>query len=821
LSKRKKQPKSRFTRGVRSRRPTTDLQAALSRADSLIARDRAQEAIDLLEPLLASYPRSADLHYYVGYARAESGDIWGALWGYQRALKLSRDPSYWLPLASLYLELELNAHAVHAFRQVLKDQVDIPTLHAVRETTAVLEQGILATANGLGLPVAQTEKGLRLLEEGQRALYTNDYSTCISINRKAIKLLGDWPPPRNNLSLALFFDGQPERAIATARQVLSRFPDNVQALSNAIRFLAWTGKEAEARKLWAQLKEIAPPRDGDRLKMAEAAAIVEDDDSVYELLKPLDQTRVAQGEIRGTSWKVQFFLAAAEANTGRPAARRRLQKLRKGVPWVDHLLAALDAGRPGPGWADRFPYFHSSELLPRNELDNFVELLGREDEIAPRRFRSQMSRFVARFPQIVLMAEKMIWEDGVPEGGVPILAAVATPTAYAALRRFGLSQAGDEETRLQALSRLMQAGEITRDDTLRVWSHGQWREVQLREYEVTDERDAEYSAQVADLLNQGLEAFQKDNPREAERLFQRALTLDPRAKEAYNNLGTIYAHRGEHERAQQMFQQALQLDPLYIFPRCNLASYCLDEDDVEGAEALLAPLTDMTRLHPEEMAFYSYTQARILLNREEYDGAQRVLEMALEIYPGYKLAEDLLTRVQVSTYFFSGFGSFFERQRERDRSKRIRLQTKLSTAKPTLAEALALYTKGGLTGMARVVLTWGGWSALRKAELLQRILETLSDEDEYYLQRIVTDLSDEEREALHSVLKRGGSMPWQEFDAAYGNDLDESPYWEYHEPETVMGRLRLCGLIVEAQVDGDLMITIPVELRPVLTKVLE
>ena len=47
------------------------------------------------------------------------------------------------------------------------------------------------------------------------------------------------------------------------------------------------------------------------------------------------------------------------------------------------------------------------------------------------------------------------------------------------------------------------------------------------------------------------------------------MTLEPRAKEAYNNLATIYAQRGEVEQAKAMLRAALEIDPLYVFPRCN------------------------------------------------------------------------------------------------------------------------------------------------------------------------------------------------------------------------------------------------------------
>ena len=63
-------------------------------------------------------------------------------------------------------------------------------------------------------------------------------------------------------------------------------------------------------------------------------------------------------------------------------------------------------------------------------------------------------------------------------------------------------------------------------------------------------------------------------------------------------------------------------------------------------------------------------------------------------------------------------------------------------------------------------------------------------------------------------------MSWAEFDARYGNDLDESPYWNYHEPETAMGRLRLRGLLVEATVSGELLVAVPVELRESLIAIL-
>ncbi len=518
----------------------------------------------------------------------------------------------------------------------------------------------------------------------------------------------------------------------------------------------------------------------------------------------------------GLGQRATYFLAIAEANLAKRGAQRRLRALLPSMPWLEDLYTAMMEGRPGPGWADRFPYYRSTELFPRRRMEEFIELLGREDQIPPERFGKLVARFARRFPQIILLAEKLIWEDMQPEAGMAILAAVGTPAAHAALRRFGLSQAGDDDLRMQALSMLSEAGEISSDEKLRIWLRGEWTEKRLRQYELTDERA--YATPAVDLLDRGLVAFEKGDLDRAERMFQRMLVLEPRAKEALNNLATIHAHRGEHERAKEMYQAALEIDPLYVHPRCNLSTYLLDQGDVDGAVEMLKPLDAVTRVHPQDMAFYSYTQARIAIEQEEFGAAKDLLETALEVWPDYKPAGDLLARLDLVVHAKTAFSSFWDRQCERDWAKRIALQKKLGTPDPSLSQALPLYTKEALVGTGRVVLPEGGWSALRKAELVQLLVDWLAEPAN--LERIIADLGQEERDALQRVCAQAGHMAWRDFDARYGNDLDESRYWQWFGPETTMGRLRLRGLLVETTVAGELLVAVPVELRPILKKVL-
>ena len=126
-------------------------------------------------------------------------------------------------------------------------------------------------------------------------------------------------------------------------------------------------------------------------------------------------------------------------------------------------------------------------------------------------------------------------------------------------------------------------------------------------------------------MNDGLAAMQRKQFDKAERLLLAAIHEEPRAKEAYNNLGKIYAERGDTARARSMFEAAIAVDPTYVFPRVNIALFRLADDDIDGAEDILRPLADKQRFLPNELAFYQFGMARVAVARERYDDARRLL----------------------------------------------------------------------------------------------------------------------------------------------------------------------------------------------------
>ena len=772
-----------------------------------------------MEPLLIKHPQSSDLHYYSGYVYAHLGDIWRALPGYEWALDLSNDPAFWMPLASLYLDIEMKASALHAFRQALKHGVGIMPDDNIPLIIDVLENEVSLVAQNLNLPVAKVEQGLRLFEQAEQALHTDDYTAAVTRNKRAIKILGDWSPPHNNLSLALFYAGHPQDAIETTRRVLAIEDDNVQALSNIIRYLAWTGQRDAAHTYWQQLKDISPSAESLQLKKAEAAAVLDDDETVYNLLRHLETSDALPNQTFGEYLQVQLFIAVAEANTQRTAhAKRRLKKLKKEIPWAGEILAALQRGKTSIGYKSRFPYFHSTEIVTPITMENFLELIGQEEKLAEETFNRKMDAFIARFPQFVTVAEKLLWEENQPDVGIALLAYIATPAAYDALRRFATGQAGSDDLRMNAVMILSNAGQFSPTNPLRFWRNGTWEEIASRSYELTSEKDDTFTPQIQGLMERAYEANIAGDDQEAEKLFKQVLAIDPRTKEAYNNLGTIYGKRGNIPQAEAQLHKALEIDPLYVFPRCNLTLRRLGAGDIEGAEALLEPLAGRTRFHPQEMTFYVFTQAKLKVATREYDAARKFLEMALEIDPDYDMAHNLLDYLDDIATLGIAENSYWAKMRQRELKKRAKLQSKLTTAKPTLSDTLSLYTKEQLTAIARVAIFEGSWSSLRKAELKARILEELNNIEN--LQWIIDDLSADEHAILKTILANGGHLPWDDFDARYGNDMEESPYWIYHVPKTSMGRLRLRVLLAEAVVNDQLIMTIPTELRPLLIKIL-
>lgn len=803
----------------------SSLNEALSRGHSLLQAGRLEQAAVLLEPLTRRYPRSADLQALLGELQRQRGDLPAAMLHYEQACRLGPSRVDLLhPLIGLYLLLGHNLHALRAARQIMRlDPRDL----VAQGISQNMEESGQSMARTYDVDVRTVEQAVLELERGRRAISQNDFTASLAPNQRAIELIPAWPPPRNNLALALSFLGQVEEAIEQARIVLEFDPDNVQALGNMVRFHSLCGQEETARSYWERLRALPLEAEDldDQVKAAEAAAYLEEDRAIYELLQQHVPCETGRLESSDPQQQILRLLAAAAANLGRPQEAAHCWEILARQPglnaWARNNLEALRAGRPGPGWAPRFPYFSPAVMLSQERLDEILQFIGREARMDPKQWQQEGSELAGHYPQLQYLAEYTLWVEQQPAAAIPLLQMLGTPAAMDTLRRFGCGQDGSEVDRQQALSALAEAGGLGPDEAVPFWKDGEWHEILIRPVTVGGGTEWPYAPELFEMMQRAIFLGQEGHTKEAERLFLEILEQDPTVKEVYNNLAALYGQQREAQRGIEMLRKALELDPDYALARCNLALQFLEIGEIEEVRELLAPLAERRQFHPLEMAFLQYVQARLMIEDMEYELAERALEMALRIYPEYELASELLEWMHsIKEYPDEGARHLSAWTTENWYRYRRKVRERVPAPDASLAQAFSAHSKEVLTGTARIVLRWGGWSALRKAELIERLAENLQDPDN--LDWLIREhLDEEEQEALRFVLERGGAVPRFDFAARFGAEYNDSPYWQYHEPDSIPGWLRRAGLLAEGTAEGVVYLLVPLELRESLATLLQ
>jgi tetratricopeptide (TPR) repeat protein len=612
------------------------------RCDDLIAQGNPLEAIHIMKPLEQAFPYNADVQYYLGYAHGSADYTWQAVFHYRKALEISADPVYYEPLAVLYTQLGLGALAIDAIRRSLRTGGFPGMQDEARRQLSGLEEDLQALADKMSKPLKEVERGMQFKELAQIELHQGDFKHSIHHGREATRLLGDYPPARNNLARALFYDGQVEEAARLERQVQANQPDNIMALVNLVRILAWNGDAEGARQQWKLLQKLTPADSAERHAMMEAAAILEDDEAVYQLGCAYQNHQ----ESRDVDEHSQLLLGIAEANLGLASAVSRLDGLKAQHPWVSDVLEAIREGRSGVGIGQRFAYYSPLDLISAEDFARLADLLEREARMTPEQFRKQIERYTQRFPQLPLIGEKLLMEDKSPDIGIHFLAKLGCEQCWGILREFAGGKEGTDDLRFAALEELYQGGQISSTDPLHIWWRGKWVDMHLNRQMISDEPQRTYSQRVTELIERGTEALEEGDTALAEECFQQAIQLEPHAMEAYNNLAVIHSKRKEFDHAVALLKRAVKMDPHYTMGRCNLASFLLDVGRLQEAREMIDPLVDAEQYSPLEFARLSYVRARIHLQDGDIEAARNNLELGLKMVPDYHPALDLLESIE-------------------------------------------------------------------------------------------------------------------------------------------------------------------------------
>jgi hypothetical protein len=259
------------------------------------------------------------------------------------------------------------------------------------------------------------------------------------------------------------------------------------------------------------------------------------------------------------------------------------------------------------------------------------------------------------------------------------------------------------------------------------------------------------------------------------------------------------------------------VDPNYTYGHASIALVEAGKNHEREALDHLDVVTHAEVIAPETSVVANLAWANLAIQKHDLEAARQHLDMAAEIDPEHRLLEQYEKMYKDAEDLNEKFGFLFEYQRKStERAHQKLLKTPL-TAEMGLRDCLNAYTKDMLVGSAHFLRTT---SSGKKGELADWLAESLLDE-EFLQETLNEDLEEKEREALKWMLETDGVRPWDEFVRKFGDDLKESPYWYYNEPESIPGRLKVSGLLFTGMLDSKQVAFIPTDMRPLLRKLLK
>jgi hypothetical protein len=248
----------------------------------------------------------------------------------------------------------------------------------------------------------------------------------------------------------------------------------------------------------------------------------------------------------------------------------------------------------------------------------------------------------------------------------------------------------------------------------------------------------------------------------------------------------------------------MELDPNYVFAPCTLTTIYLREGRTNEARELIDTVIVPDKIHPSAMAAYCSAQCQVAITEKDVEKAIGWLDLGAKVDPGNRSIKELKKSLRIPRYLEKILSKLRSRA---EKEKRLRRKRVLSKDGP-LAECYAMYSAEELAGMARAVGI--DPKSLQKEDTLSAICAVLENAES--VQLIQRHLLPEEKTALQEVMNAGGRMDYETFTRAHGSDADDAFGWG-KQPQSLLGRLKCRGLLVEATVDRRPSVFIPSRIR--------
>lgn len=593
-------------------------------AFKLLEKKKPAEAVKLLVEMDHDYPNCPEVLKCLVNAYYDLGDLHNYEQAIRRLVRLDgRDPDLHFGLAGSYLVNARPAMALQAFREALRRWPNYSRAAEARQEIARLEQIMQTQAAEVNLPETQAFELILQHEEVRYCLVHTEYQRG---KRVALKLLHDFPnfvPGLNNLSQLYAIEGEIDKAIQTAEQVLALESENIHALSNLARLHFLRGRPAQASEYAHRLKQSTASSADRWGKMGEALTFLEDDEGVLELYQ---QAKTA-GELEppGTDEVFYHLLATAACRLGNEtAARQYWEKALKINPNFDWALENLedmkkpDDQRNGP-WA--YPF--ENWLLGPVAIELSIYLNNQKRSARKEEVQAAMSCFFEeKHPEVIFLAPHLVerGDANAREFVVRLAAVSGHPVLLKAAKSYILGKTGTSAGRIQAAKTLSEAG-LLPSGTVRMWSEGKWNKITLLSLEISPEPDkSNRPGKVQELYEQAYDALNDDDGQRAQVLLEQAVALCPDDPGLLNNLALAFEKQGQSQKARQMILDIHARFPDYFFGILGVASLAMKAGDLDKAHTLLNGLMQRKRMHTSEFTALCRVQIQVWLadgKREE------------------------------------------------------------------------------------------------------------------------------------------------------------------------------------------------------------
>ena len=395
-----------------------------------------------------------------------------------------------------------------------------------------------------------------------------------------------------------------------------------------VQFTLLTGQNALAQTYAQKLRQLPNDIGGEiYLKKAETFSLLRDDQAIIELAQEANRQSGLISDPVFWHWS-----AVAYANQDHWQQAKTLWKKAEKEAQIASMVGEnlknlqRTLGERTSPWAFEFSKWVGASTL--DDLRQLAEKLSLSDKQALK------TSFFERNPQLLSLAP-LILDRGDPIAKQFIFTLTRSTQQselLEALQAFALGQRGSDQERLEAYQIIAEAG-FASYGKVRMWIKGQWQDLLMMNWEITEDPSTKHSPEVTFLLRQGVLTLKAGDGTEAEKLLNAALELEPNAPDLLFNLAGAYQRQGLKQEGRKLVEQIHQEHPDYAFASLSLARQYLQEKQVKKAEELLKPFSQRKKLHIQEFEQLCQAHIELALANQTPDAAQSWLRMWEQLEP--------------------------------------------------------------------------------------------------------------------------------------------------------------------------------------------